>query len=227
MTTKSNQPTGGNVTAVTRSAKKPSYNDLLQENIEYAERVKQLQRELDERRAENGYMSHDNTAASHSATCSEITLVERGTTNHNNKDDNNYRYEPETDKENRASWKKSCDESAALISSLSQKLSETTNERDELKGLVHELRCQIDDYKAICGSLDDISELRHQYDSLLKDNYEFVNNIEYAEVMSGNASRSINSEQSRREIDRICNDWSSFMLDLKATDNTENCSIQP
>jgi 2-oxoglutarate dehydrogenase complex dehydrogenase (E1) component-like enzyme len=201
-----------------------SNDDLYRENIEYAERVKQLQRELDACRGKNGHMTHHDAAASHTATCDEITLMERDTTNNNDNEDNNnnFRDEPETDKENSAVWKSSCVESAALISSLSQKLAVTTNERDQLKRLVDELRCQVDDFKAICGSLDDISELRHQYDTLFKDDYEFVNNIEYAEVMTGNTNVSISSQQSKREIDRICSELSKSMVDLKPANDTEN-----
>jgi 2-oxoglutarate dehydrogenase complex dehydrogenase (E1) component-like enzyme len=201
-----------------------SNDDLYRENIEYAERVKQLQRELDACRGKNGHMAQNNNDASQNATCDEITLMERDTTNNNYNEDNNTnsRDEPETDKENSAVWKSSCDESAALISSLSQKLAVTTNERDQLKRLVYELRCQVDDFKAICGSLDDISELRHQYDTLFKDDYEFVNNIEYAEVMSGSTNVSISSQQSKREIDRICSDLSKSMLDLQPANDIEN-----
>lgn len=115
------------------------------------------------------------------------------------------------------------DESAAMIASLTHKLSEVIHERDELKILVHELRCQNDDYRKVYGSLDDFTDLRHQYESLLEEEYDFVNNIAYADVMSGNGSErtySIRSQQNRRDIDRICHDLNQVMAGVKMRHST-------
>lgn len=65
------------------------------------------------------------------------------------------------------------------MTSLTQQLSDVTNERDALIKVVNELRCQIDDYRKIYGSVDDLSELRHHYESLLEDEYVVVNNVAY------------------------------------------------
>ena len=75
--------------------------------------------------------------------------------------------------------------------------------------VVNDLRCQIDDCRKIFGSLDDLSELRHQYESLLQDDYVVVNNIAYADVMARNISR-CSTKQTRQEINRICNDMRDF-----------------
>ncbi|KAL7482410.1 hypothetical protein ACHAW6_008082 [Cyclotella cf. meneghiniana] len=119
--------------------------------------------------------------------------------------------------------KKFSDESAAMIASLTHKLSEVIHERDELKMLVHELRCQNDDYRKVYGSLDDFTDLRHQYESLLQEEYNFVNNVAYADVMSGNGSErtySIRSQQNKRDIDRIYHDLNQFMASIKLRSST-------
>ena len=73
------------------------------------------------------------------------------------------------------------------------------------------------------GSLDDFTDLRHQYESLLEEEYDFVNNIAYADVMSGNGSErtySIRSQQNRRDIDRICHDLNQVMAGVKMRHST-------
>ncbi|KAL3789238.1 hypothetical protein HJC23_002823 [Cyclotella cryptica] len=118
---------------------------------------------------------------------------------------------------------KICNDSAAIITSLAHQLSETIHERDGLKRLVNELRCQNEDYRKVYGSLDDFTDLRQQYDNLLAEEYDFVNNVAYADVMSGNGSHrtySIRSQQNRQDIDRICNDLNQCLTGIKMKDST-------
>lgn len=127
---------------------------------------------------------------------------------------------------------------------LAQELTETRAERDELKKSVHELSCENEDLKKVYGdSLDDLKELRHQYESLFEEDYEFTNNIALANVITMDRQRcessldegtihgtsssptsanefhkstsvSVGSSQSK-EIDAICKDLVVFMADIR------------
>lgn len=213
-----------------------SYEDIQRHNEEYVQRIGVLERELEQRKAKMATMRPDDPMLQNESTTvaapDALSLIANNTTRVHkghilavkvpiNCSDDENSIENESNKENNQDQTKLCDESASIISSLSQQLYETANERDNLKSLVTELRSELDDYKEVYGTLSDLSEIRHQYENLLKDEYEFVNNIAYADIMSGNASQSISSEQTKREIDRICNDINMFMLDMKSQNGAQ------
>ena len=52
------------------------------------------------------------------------------------------------------------------------------------------------------GNLEDFTDHSHQYKSLLEDDYDFVNNIEFADIMSGRGGCHISSVPWQRSRER-------------------------
>ena len=80
----------------------------------------------------------------------------------------------------------------------------------DLKKLINELQGENSDMKKVFGSLDDLGELRHQYEGLFEDDF-MISNTDIIDSSKNPAA----SEERREKTRMFCNDLKTFMLDVR------------
>ena len=97
------------------------------------------------------------------------------------------------------------------IDTLKQHISEVTDENNDLKKWIKELRGENSDMKKVFGNLDDLGELRHQFEELFEDNFK----IYHSEVNVDTSNDPAASEERREETNEFCNDMKAFIVDVR------------
>mmetsp|Transcript_15866 Transcript_15866/g.24489 ORF Transcript_15866/g.24489 Transcript_15866/m.24489 type:complete len:181 (+) Transcript_15866:195-737(+) len=93
------------------------------------------------------------------------------------------------------------------IDSLKQQLSEV----NDLRKWIKELQGENSDMKKVFGNLDDLGELRHQYEELFDDEFK-SSNSDIDLDMSNNPAA---SEERREKTKEFCNDLKDFISDVR------------
>eukprot|EP00573_Skeletonema_grethae_P000236 CAMPEP_0201686604 /NCGR_PEP_ID=MMETSP0578-20130828/989_1 /ASSEMBLY_ACC=CAM_ASM_000663 /TAXON_ID=267565 /ORGANISM="Skeletonema grethea, Strain CCMP 1804" /LENGTH=179 /DNA_ID=CAMNT_0048170675 /DNA_START=180 /DNA_END=719 /DNA_ORIENTATION=- len=99
------------------------------------------------------------------------------------------------------------------IDTLKQQISEVTEENVDLKKWIKELRGENSDMKKVFGNLDDLGELRHQFEELFEEDFKSshsdvgVDNITSIDPAA--------SEERRQKTNYFCNDMKAFILDVR------------
>ena len=97
------------------------------------------------------------------------------------------------------------------VDSLKQQLSEVTNESVDFKKWIKELQGENSDMKKVFGNLDDLGELRHQYEELFDDEFK-SSNSDIDLDMSNNPAA---CEERREKTKEFCNDLKAFISDVR------------
>lgn len=98
-----------------------------------------------------------------------------------------------------------------------KKISDLTAENADLKIWIKELRTENSDMKKVFGNLDDLGELRHQYEKLFEDDFQCSNS--HIDLDDPNTS-SASGPDMREKTREFCDDLKAFILDVK-THNLE------
>ena len=88
------------------------------------------------------------------------------------------------------------------------------SENADLKQLINELQGECADMKKVFGSLDDLGDLRNQYERLFEEDFKSPNNNE--NVVSSNIINPAASEERREKTRVFCDELKSFILDTRA-----------
>ena len=99
------------------------------------------------------------------------------------------------------------------INSLKQQMTEVSTENNDLKKWIKELQGENSDMKKVFGNLDDLGELRQQYEALFEDDFKSSN----ADVDIDTSHNPAVSEERREKTNEFCNDLKAFILDVRTT----------
>lgn len=97
------------------------------------------------------------------------------------------------------------------INSLKQQMSEVSIENADLKKWIKQLQGENSDMKKVFGNLDDLGELRQQYEALFEDDFKSSN----ADVNIDTSNNPATSEEHREKTNEFCNDLKAFILDVR------------
>ena len=100
----------------------------------------------------------------------------------------------------------SSEETDAIV----KQISDLAAENADLKHWIKELQTENSDMKKVFGNLDDLGELRHQYEKLFEDDFQSSNSHIILDDL--NTSSGPDSREKTREF---CDDLKAFILDVK------------
>jgi chromosome segregation ATPase len=109
--------------------------------------------------------------------------------------------------------KESAGKNGDEIAALKQQMSEVTSENTDLNKVIKELRGENSDMRKVFGSLDDLGELRHQYEGLFDDDFKSSNTDIAIDIDSSNNPAA--SAERREKTRAFCNDLKTFLLDVR------------
>jgi chromosome segregation ATPase len=102
-------------------------------------------------------------------------------------------------------------ENSDEIASLKQQISEVTSENTDLNKLIKELQGENSDMRKVFGSLDDLGELRHQYEGLFDDDSQRFN----TDIDNDTSINPATSEERRVKNRAFCNAMRAFLSDVR------------
>lgn len=98
------------------------------------------------------------------------------------------------------------------IDTLKQQLSEVTEENVDLKKWIKELRGENSDMKKVFGNLDDLGELRHQFEELFEEDFKSSHSDVAVDI---NLNDPAESKERREKTNVFCNDMKAFIADVR------------
>lgn len=110
-------------------------------------------------------------------------------------------------------------ESAVLNNEEATKL---RSENTDLKNMINQLQGENSDMKKVFGTLDDLGDLRNQYEKLFEDDFKASTDKIDVDIATNNNNNSNNPAASdeRREKTRVfCDELKSFILDTRTNNS--------